>query len=289
MFRCFDGCVLGNEQRRQPLTYREFKVVLAQVLDALKYLHGLGFYHGDLGPESIIVRCRWPTLDVALMNFDTNLNKSHTETGIRKDMDCFGQILLYFLCGSKEPSDVSQCERLQSASGRQVFASFKSARYDAIAAGITHAEALLSDRDFRSVLNDEGDIDNAAQLPLPMTPLLEPDQISLPDTEAGDNESDGVFECPRSCQKMRDRRQTDRQSDDPSGSLPRRKRKSTGKRQAGLGRDGGRSRAQCQMKLRNASTTATELVISPESLFPLHPRRPVTRRRFSLSRPATRR
>lgn len=78
---------LGNlmdEHRRAPLTRFETGKLLAQTLDALRYLHDRGITHRDIKPENILVQSRLDPLHVKLADF-----------GVSKQIPC-----LETFCGS---------------------------------------------------------------------------------------------------------------------------------------------------------------------------------------------
>ncbi|ATY63434.1 Serine threonine-kinase [Cordyceps militaris] len=176
------GRLLCDEHKRNPLTYGEFKSMLWQIVDALQYLHGLFLYHGDIRPESVIIRRRLPAIDIALLNFDMSSRQTTRESLIRWEMDNLFECSLQFLCGVQSFSEIHP--HIRNASVRQMLSAFPTARYEAIASNSTHAAALLRDPDFCSVLSDESP-ENALTLPLSTAthPVPSFDQTSLPDTE----------------------------------------------------------------------------------------------------------
>ncbi|KAK8150762.1 hypothetical protein G3M48_008936 [Beauveria asiatica] len=158
-----DGRLLSDEHERNPLSYGEFKSTLRQVVDALQHLHGLSLYHGDIRSESIIIRRRSPTIDVALLNFDTSPRRTTRESLIRWDMDHLLEWSLQTLCGVQSFSDIQP--HIRNASVKQMLSAFPTARYEAIANNSTHAASLFIDPDFCSVLSDDSP-ENALTLPL---------------------------------------------------------------------------------------------------------------------------
>ncbi|KAM3440127.1 hypothetical protein MY4824_002382 [Beauveria thailandica] len=182
VFAHCDGRLLSDEHKRNPLSYGEFKSTLRQVVDALQHLHGLSLYHGDIRSESIIIRRRSPTIDVALLNFDTSPRRTTRESLIRWDMDNLLKWSLQTLCGVQSFSDIQP--HIRNASVKQMLSAFPTARYEAIANNSTHAASLFIDPDFCSVLSDDSP-ENALKLPLDTANHAVPsfDQTSLPDTE----------------------------------------------------------------------------------------------------------
>ncbi|KAM3444045.1 hypothetical protein NHJ13734_001644 [Beauveria thailandica] len=182
VFAHCDGRLLSDEHKRNPLSYGEFKSTLRQVVDALQHLHGLSLYHGDIRSESIIIRRRSPTIDVALLNFDTSPRRTTRESLIRWDMDHLLEWSLQTLCGVQSFSDIQP--HIRNASVKQMLSAFPTARYEAIVNNSTHAASLFIDPDFCSVLSDDSP-ENALTLPLDTANHAVPsfDQTSLPDTE----------------------------------------------------------------------------------------------------------
>lgn len=185
----FHGQLLSDEHKRVPLTYSEFKSVLRQSAEALDHLHGLALYHGAFGSESIVVRQRQPSIEVALLNFDTSSQERTRECLIGQDMKDLYRWMLKSLCG-EENEPVDGCPPVRDARVDQICSAWKNAFYESIYNGTTHAAALLQELDTCSVMKDDS-AGNADTLPFVTTAhsAIGSDQVSLPDTEpCGDAE-----------------------------------------------------------------------------------------------------
>lgn len=176
VFSFFDGKTLDAEHASEPLKVSEFRMVTAQLLDAIASLHRLGLCHGQICPNSVVITKRWPVTHAMLLNFsfDSSIKEPSREAAMRKDMWDFLQLCILYVGGGRNGHSINS---ISSPSWQRLLFTMRRYVRDGQPSQLT--ESLAHNDEFIEDLQPQRDEDEHLPLQVDGHKLAPPDGVEI--------------------------------------------------------------------------------------------------------------